>query len=193
MAPRVSSNCYKFDPGIDQKLVQNSSKIDPEASWRALGAVLAGWRPLGGLLERPRKPPGPKKRSLERLLGAPKGISREVSAILGAKGLPKGSPGGSKMGSQIGSGLKKAKSPKMQYFSHENLNFEGSGPPKTGSKRLQNWFPISSSTRKPSKSLLRASWKPLGSSWSALGALLDALIALLEPKTLQLSARRARH
>ena len=96
------------------------------------------------------------------------------------------------MGSQIESGLKKAKSQKMQYVLYENLNFEGSGPPKTGPKRLPNWFPISSSTRKPSKSLLRASWKPLGSSWSALGALLDALIALLGPKTLQLSARRAR-
>ena len=188
MAPRVSSNCYKFDPEIDQKLVQNSSKIDPEASWRALGAVLAGWGSLGGLLERSWRPPGPKKRSFERLLGAPRGISRQVSAILGTKSLPKRSPGGSKMGSQIESGLKRAKSQKMQYVLRENLNFESPGPPKTGPKRLQNWFPISSSTRKPSKSLLRASRWPLGPSWSALGALLDALIALLEPKTLPLSA-----
>ena len=126
-------------------------------------------------MERPWRPPGPKKKTFERLLGAPRGISRQVSTILGAKKLPKRSPGGSKMGSQIGSGLKKAKSQKMQYLSHENLNFEGPGPPKTGPKRVRNWFPISSSTRKPSKSLLRASCEPLGPSWSALGALLDAL------------------
>ena len=31
------------------------------------------------------------------------------------------------MGSQIESGLKKAKSQKMKYFLHENLNFEGPG------------------------------------------------------------------
>ena len=70
------------------------------------------------------------------------------------------------MGSQIESWLKRAKSQKLQYILHENLNFEGPGPPKTNQKRVQNWFPSSSSTRKPSKSLLRASWSPLGSSWS---------------------------
>ena len=70
------------------------------------------------------------------------------------------------MGSQIESGLKEAKSQNMQYLSHENLNFDGPGPPKTGPERVQNWFPIASSTRKPSKSLLRASWSALGGSWS---------------------------
>ena len=90
------------------------------------------------------------------------------------------------MGSQIGSGLKNAKSQKMRYVLHENLNFDGPGPPKLGPKRVQNGFPISSSTREPSESLLRASWKPLGPSWSALGALLDRSWTLLEPKTLQL-------
>ena len=143
-----------------------------ERSWQADGLLGASWSALGSLR-------GRKKRSLERPLSAPRGISREVSAILGAKRLPKGSPGESKMGSQIGSGLKKAKSQKMQYVLRENLNFDGPGPPKTGPKRDQNWFPISSSTRKPSKSLLRASSEPLGPSWSALGALLDALRTLL--------------
>ena len=77
------------------------------------------------------------------------------------------------MGSQIGSGLKEAKSPKMRYISHENVNFECPGPPKTGPKRVENWFPISSWTRKPSKSLLRASWIALGALSMALGAVLE--------------------
>ena len=141
---------------------------------------MAAWRPLGSLLERSWRPPGPKKRSFERLLGAPRGISREVSAILGAKALPKESPGGSKMGSQIGSGLKKAKSQKMQYLSHENLNFEGPGPPNTGPERVPNRFPISSSTRKPSKSLLRASWSALGAPWSQKKIVLDRSWAVLQ-------------
>ena len=50
------------------------------------------WNPLFCFLE-------PKKRSFERLLGAPEGISRQVSAILGAKKLPKRSPGGPKSSS----------------------------------------------------------------------------------------------
>ena len=143
------------------------------ASWRTLGHLLPLvalsvplFCPSVGLLERSWRPPGPKKRSLEQLLGAPRGIPREVSAILGAKRLPKRSPGGSKMGSKIGSWLKMAKSQKSQYLSHENLNFERPGPPKTSPKRFQNWFPIASSTRKPSKSLLIASWSSLGGSWS---------------------------
>ena len=141
---------------------------------------MAAWRPLGSVLDGSWRPPGPKKRSFERLLGAPRGISRQVSAILEAKRLPKRSPGGSKMGSQIESGLKKAKSRKIQYLSRENLHFEGPGPPKKGPKRCQNGVRISSSTRKPSESLLKPSWKPLGAlleaprsahgpSWGALG------------------------
>ena len=70
------------------------------------------------------------------------------------------------MGSPNESRLKKAKSQNLQYFSYENLNFDGPGPPKTGPERVQNWFPIASSTRKPSKSFLRASWSALGGSWS---------------------------
>ena len=68
--PRGSLEALKFlpqtavfevlgDPGgvnISLKMVptwlQNGSKIDPGASWRALGAVLAAWSALGGLLER---------------------------------------------------------------------------------------------------------------------------------------------
>ena len=76
-----------------------------EASWRSLGALKKAWSAKGGL-------PGAygmlldaswvalgaeKKRSLERLWAAPRGIPRQVSAILGAKRLPKGRPKGSKI------------------------------------------------------------------------------------------------
>ena len=95
--------------------------------WRGRSAFVPGglkiiknstlfWNPLFCFLE-------PKKSSLEPLLGGPRRISRQVSAILGARKLPQGSPGGSKMVSKIESGLEKAKSQKMQYLSHENLNF----------------------------------------------------------------------
>ena len=56
----------------------------------AYGALLdASWVALGA-----------EKRSLERLLAAPRGIPRQVSAILGAKRLPKGRPRGSKIESK---------------------------------------------------------------------------------------------
>ena len=104
------------------------------------------WNPLCCLLE-------PKKRSSERLLGLPGGISRQVSSILGAKRLPKGSPGGSKMESKIDSGLEVVKSQKLQYLSHENLTFKGPGSPKSGLKRGENWFQIASSKRRASERL----------------------------------------
>ena len=50
-----------------------------DASWGALGA---------------------KRSTLERLLAAPRGIPRQVSAILGAKRPPKGRPRGSKIESK---------------------------------------------------------------------------------------------
>ena len=90
----------------------------PDGPWRPLGGLLG---PLGGLLEllkrlgRPRggfqglmgrswtalgallEASGAEKKTLERLLGAPRKFPRQVSAILGAKRLPKGSPRGSKI------------------------------------------------------------------------------------------------
>ena len=75
-----------------------------EGSWRSLGALRKAWLAKGGLpgvygalLEASWVALGAEKRSLERLLAAPRGIPREVSAILGAKRLPKGRPGGSKI------------------------------------------------------------------------------------------------
>ena len=51
---RGLGGCWRVQ--ISSKMVptwlQNGSKIDPGASWRALGAVLAAWSALGGLLER---------------------------------------------------------------------------------------------------------------------------------------------
>ena len=66
-----------------------------------LGLMDASWSGLGGLLERSWTALGPEKRSLERLLAAPRGIPRGVSAILRAKRLPKRSPGESKIGSKM--------------------------------------------------------------------------------------------
>ena len=140
-----------------------------ELSWQAGGLSEASWSALGGLRGR-KKDPSSGSWALQ------KGMSRQVSTILGPKRLPKRSPGGSKMGSQIESGLKKAKSQKMQHLWHENLNLEGPGPPK----RIQNWFPISSSTREPSKSLLRASWSALGAPWSQKIVVLDSSLAVLQ-------------
>ena len=45
-------NCSKATPKSMPKLLQNGSKIDPGASWRTLGAVLAASRSIGSLLER---------------------------------------------------------------------------------------------------------------------------------------------
>ena len=65
-----------------------------------IGLMDASWSGLGDLLERSWTALGPKKTNLERLLAAPGGIPREVSAILGAKRLLKGRPGGSKIESK---------------------------------------------------------------------------------------------
>ena len=149
MSPKCLPKGSQINPKMAPEWSPDGSKMVPKwlqmASWRPLGHLLdmgapfyALFCPPVSLLERSWGPPGPKKRSPERLLGAPRGIPRQVSAILGAKRLQKRSPGGSKMGSQIGSWLKKAKSQKMQYILHENLNFEGPGLPKTGLKRVQN-------------------------------------------------------
>ena len=63
-----------------------------------LGLMDASWSGLGDLLERSWTALGPKKSPLDRLLAAPRGFPREVSAILRAKRLPKLSPGGSTIG-----------------------------------------------------------------------------------------------
>ena len=54
-----------------------------------IGLMDASWSGLGDILERSWTALRPKKTNLERLLAAPRGIPREVSAILGAERLPK--------------------------------------------------------------------------------------------------------
>ena len=83
------------------------AKLALEGSWRALGALKKAWSAKGGLpgaygalLDASWVALGAEKRSLERLLAAPRGIPRQVSAILGAKRLPKGRPRGSKIESK---------------------------------------------------------------------------------------------
>ena len=75
-----------------------------EASWRPLRALKEACsakgglpRAYGSLLDASWSAVGTEKSSLERLLAAPRGIPRQVSAILGAKRLPKGRPKGFKI------------------------------------------------------------------------------------------------
>ena len=77
-----------------------------EASWRSLGALRKAWSAKGGLpvaygtlLDASWSDLGDEKSCLERLLAAPRGIPRQVSAILGAKRLPEGRPKGFKIAS----------------------------------------------------------------------------------------------
>ena len=115
----------------------DGSKIDPGASWRALGAVLAAWRPLGGHLEDSRRRPGPKEGADERLLSAPRRISRQFSTILGPKRLPKRSLKGSQIGFRRRLELKKATSQNSDDVSQNSLIFQVPGLPvasKTGSE-----------------------------------------------------------
>ena len=86
-----------------QKLLPNganmAAKRTLEASWRSRGALKKAWSAkwrlpvaYGTLLDDSWGALGAEKSNLERLLAAPRGIPREVSAILGAKRLPKRSP-----------------------------------------------------------------------------------------------------
>ena len=93
-----------------------------------LGLMDASWSGLGDLLERSWTALGPKKSPLDRLLAAPRGFPREVSAILRAKWLPKRSPGGSKIGSRRRLELKTAKSRKIEDVSQNSLIFKVPGP-----------------------------------------------------------------
>ena len=70
-----------------------------EASWRPLGALKRAWLAKGGLpgaygalLVASWGGLGAEKSSLERLLASPSRFPRQVSSILGPKGLPKESP-----------------------------------------------------------------------------------------------------
>ena len=103
---------------IAPKWLQNCSKMAPtwlpNGLWKPLGGLLEvswslkkAWSAKGGLpgaygarLDASWDALGAEKSSLERLLAAPRGIPREVSAILGPKRVPKGRPRGSKIESK---------------------------------------------------------------------------------------------
>ena len=159
---QATKNCYLGIPenhrfGVPGR--PGGVKIGPQ---RRLGPILeplqlleASWSGLGGLLERSWTALRPKKSPLDRLLAAPRGFPRQVSAILRAKRLPKRSPGGSQIGSWRRLELKVAK-----------IIFEVPGHILCHLKRVQNGFRIASSTWKPSECLLEASWSAVGASWS---------------------------
>ena len=103
--PRGSLEALKFLPqtAVFEVLGDPGGvKMDPKRPLgpflERLGLMDASWSGLGGLLERSWAALGPKKRSLERLLAAPRRIPRQFAAILRAKRVPKGSRGGSQIG-----------------------------------------------------------------------------------------------
>ena len=102
MAPKWSQNAAKM--GLGGYL--EGSKICSGGLWH-----------LGGLLESSGRPPEPKKSALDSLLGAPRRIPRQFSAILGPKVLPKGVPKLVQNGVQKRFELKAAKSQNFEDVS----------------------------------------------------------------------------
>ena len=123
---------------IVHKWSQHGCQMGPggrlEASWRSLGALRKAWSAKGGLpvdygrlLDASWSDLGGEKSCLERLLAAPRGISRQVSAILGAKRLPKGEPRGSKIETKRRLELKTRFLQKPLFFQWNSLIFEVPG------------------------------------------------------------------
>ena len=146
MTPKLLQHGSKVAPKMFQNGSQISSKIDPPASWRALGAVLAAWRPLGTLLESSWRPLRPKTHCWDRLLDGPRAPWRSVLTILGAKCPPKRSPGGSQIEVRKRSEPKRAKSQNFEDVLQNSLIFQVPSLPlasktesemgsKTGSRR----------------------------------------------------------
>ena len=79
------------------KLLQNRPWGPPGEVQNLFGPPGVSRKPLQSLLEGSWNALGPKKSYLERLLGAPRRVSRQVSAVLGAKSQPQRCPRGSKM------------------------------------------------------------------------------------------------
>ena len=137
-------NGSKIVPKWHQHGCQMGSGSPLEASWESLGALKRLGRRRGGLpgaygarLDASWDALGAEKSSLERLLAAPRGIPREVSAILGVKRLPKGCPKGAQNEVQKRLELKTAKSQKSTTVHRICLIFEVPGlpfAPKSGSK-----------------------------------------------------------
>ena len=144
---------------IALKGLQNGSKMVTRwlanRPWRPLGGVLgASWGPpgalkkawlakgglpgaYGALLDASWGALGAKRSTLERLLAAPRGIPRQVSAILGAKRPPKGRPRGSKIESKRRLELKTRFLQKPLFFQWISLIFEVPGSLLGGQHRCK--------------------------------------------------------
>ena len=123
MAPRWWQNCCQIGPG---GLLGSSGVL-----LRSPGALKKAWSAkrglpgtYGALLDASWGALGAKKSTLERLLAAPRGIPRQVSAILGAKRFPKGRPRGSKIESKRQLELK-TRFLQNHSFQYNSSNFTG--------------------------------------------------------------------
>ena len=96
--------------------VNMSPKCLPGGLLEHLRLLKASWSGLGGLLERSWAAQGPKTKSLDRFMAAPRRIMRPVSAILGAIRLPKRRSRGSKIESKTRSELKTRFLQKLLFF-----------------------------------------------------------------------------
>ena len=139
-----------------------------ESSWSCLGSLEVSWNALGELLEAFEV----QNTLLGSALGQPKG-TLEIGFEL---------PGG-QMASQKGArriqqsssrddSCSKRDVSKKQCFLMLFCDFLGFKPTFRTPKQVQNGFRIASSTRKPSESLLGASWNALGAEKSKLESLL---------------------
>ena len=123
-----ASRLWFLRPNEVQHAVKMSPKWLPGGVLECHGLLEASWSRLGGLLERSWMALGPKESPLDRLFAAPRGISRQFSAILTAKKVPKRSPGGSKIGSRRRLELKRAKSQNFEDVSRNSLISKVPGP-----------------------------------------------------------------
>ena len=121
-----------------------------------------GFLPLGGLLERSRGARGPKKSNPGGPWTALKKIPREVSALLGPKGLPKGGQNWAQNDVQKRFKLKMLKSENPHTVHRICLLFKILGARFGSQSGVQNGIQNGIATLKALKSLLEASWNSVG-------------------------------
>ena len=121
-----------------------------------------GLSPLGRLLERSWRALGPKKRSPRRPWTALKKVPREVSALLGPKGLPKVRPNEVQNAVQKRFRLKMLKSENPHTVHRICLIFKVPGAHFGYKNWVQNGVQNGISMLMALESLLRTSWSALG-------------------------------